>query len=135
MILFIWDARKKKRYTTSENCNSQKGTTSTTNLPKSTTSFETNFEIKYFNNLINKEKYPSWIGSIHTLSCPIKNKDLINELLCGLDPKYSTDTIILYSGFIYNTMVPAIYINCVDLVVHNMLENVDTKYLWHGNIS
>ena len=87
--------------------------------------------IKTFNSLLDRKRFPNMTGAVHALACPIKNKKLIKELLCNLDPKYSTSNIVFYSGVIKNIIVPFINIMCVDLIVHNMLENFDTKYLWH----
>ena len=89
-------------------------------------------DIKTFNTLLDPVKFPQINIAVHLLTCPIVNKKLEKELLCGLDPKYSTSHIIFYSGYIKNTINPFISIACVDLIVTNMLENVETKYLWHG---
>ena len=89
--------------------------------------FPENMELKYFANLIPKAK-----GTVHTLLCPILNKDLEKELLCGLDPAYSTSNVIIYSGYIGEVGPTPINIFCVDLIIHNKLKNVNTKYLWHG---
>ena len=71
-------------------------------------------------------------GSVHTLICPIISKELENELLCGLDKKYSLSKFIFYSGYASLNNGNKISISCIDILVKNMLENVDTEYLFHG---
>ena len=88
---------------------------------------------KFYESTMSQKYFPNLVGSVHTLACPISNKCLHDELLCGLDPKYSTSYLIFYSGFINNVNPKGpIHITCVDLNVKNMLTNVDTKYLWFG---
>ncbi len=62
------------------------------------------------------------------------SKELENELLCGLDPKFSTGNVILYSGLILNTLVPNYSITCIDLILKNdkLLINFDSDIIWHG---
>ena len=93
--------------------------------------FPEDMEVKYFSQFIDKE---TSYGSIHTLMCPIVDKDLEKELLCGLDAKYSTGNAILYSGFVMNYLPDGGSVNifCIDLVVDNMMKNFDTRYVWHG---
>jgi len=96
--------------------------------------FPKDMEIKYFNGVFSEKLTPDLYGSIHILQCPLVNKDLEKELLCGLHAKYSTGNVLLYSGSIKNVLSNGDDINlfCIDLVVDNMLKNFDTRYLWHG---
>lgn len=96
-----------------------------------------NHEVKTFGTSLIPS--PALRGSVHVLRCPIISKELEDELLCGLDPKYSTHEIVFYSGFIndpYPAGIPGappkLSITCIDVIVHNMLKNLDTKFLWHG---
>ncbi len=93
-------------------------------------------EVKVFNSLLDaKTNFPNFYGNVHALVCPVKSQSLIDEILCSPNAKkYTTPNLVIYSGYILNTYLPKIYITCIDMVIDNsnLLENVDTKYLWHG---
>ncbi len=90
--------------------------------------------MKTYSGLISRKIFPNFVGSVHTLTCPILSKELETELLCGADPKYSTGQVVLYSGYLQDTFVPKFSISCIDLLLKNdkLLNNVDTDIIWHG---
>lgn len=87
-------------------------------------------DIKVYNRLT--KIVGGGVGDVHILSCPITNKELATELLCGLDPNYSTNRLVIYSGWLEPVPNIKLFITCIDIIIDNMIENINTNYLWHG---
>lgn len=93
--------------------------------------FPENMELKFFRQTIDESDIKGFYGTVHVLMCPVLNEDLHKELLCGLDERYSTRNVVIYSGFTKNLKTD-LNVFCIDLVVENSLKRFNTQYLWHG---
>jgi len=87
--------------------------------------------LKYFSSAV---KSINLLGNVNVLACDIQSPKLLEELLCGMDSKLSTNKVVIYSGYI--DIIPGgakeVNIFCVDLIMDNVLESLNSNYLWQG---
>ena len=78
---------------------------------------------------ISQESAPGWKGTVHALMCPLLDKELEKELLCGMDPKYSKSTLVIST--VTQSVFP-VNLFCIELMLDNMLKDVNGHYIRHG---
>jgi len=92
-------------------------------------------QIKYFRNDVDVYKHSSQgIGNVYTIVCDVKNKELQEELICGMDAKLSINKFIIYSGYI--DLIPGdkkeVSLICLDLIMENKIPILQTDHIWQG---
>jgi hypothetical protein len=87
--------------------------------------------LKYYSSAVKANDLD---GNVNVLACDIQNPKLLEELLCGMDSKLATNKVVIYSGYI--DLIPGgskeVNIFCVDLIMDNIIESLNSKYVWQG---
>lgn len=92
------------------------------------------FSYRRMRDVFRPEKFPVPSGEYlsQVLVCPIINKELEKELLCGMPQELSTSNIMIYTRTIELNKNLKVSFTCADIIVKNSNLYLNTDFMFNG---